>query len=84
MKTSRLTHASLFILAALVSAVPFFASAAEMSFSPASGTFSSGKEFSVKVLVNPGVDRVNAADGQILYDKDVLSVSSVAMPVSPR
>lgn len=77
MKISRRTHASLFILTALISAVPFLASAAEMSFSPASGTFDVGKEFSVKVLVSPGVDSVNAADGQILYDKDILSVSSV-------
>ncbi len=52
-------------------------SAAELNFSPATGSYASGKEFSIKVLVNPGVDSVNAADGEILFDKDVLSVSSV-------
>lgn len=71
-------RAYIFILASVISAVPFFARAAEMSFSPASGTFGVGKEFSIKVLVNPGVDSVNAADGQILFDKDILSVSSVS------
>ncbi len=77
MKQTRRTQAYIFILTALLSVVPFAVSAAEMSFSPATGSFDSGKEFSVKVLVNPGVDSVNAADGQILFDKDVLSVSSV-------
>ncbi len=73
--TTRLTYALLFILSVFF--FPVLALAAELSFSPASGTFSSGKEFSVKVLVNPGVDSVNAADGQVSFDKDVLSVSSV-------
>lgn len=57
--------------------VPVLAHAAEMSFSPTSGTYSVGKDFSVKVLVNPGTDNVNAADGTVSFDKDVLSVSSV-------
>jgi hypothetical protein len=78
MRLRTITHAILFILAVLVSAVPFAASAAEMSFSPADGKFTTGKEFSIKVLVNPGVDSVNAADGQVSFDKDVLSVSSVS------
>ena len=77
MKLSRTIRAYIFILTAFMGVVPFAASAAEMSFSPASGTFGVGKEFSVKVLVNPGVDSVNAADGQILFDKDILSVTSV-------
>lgn len=75
MTTRRILHAFLFGLTLTV--FPVFASAAELSFSPASGAYGAGKEFSVKVLVNPGVDSVNAADGQISYDKDVLSVSSV-------
>ncbi len=76
MMTRRILQA-LFLGLALI-AVPSLASAAELSFSPASGSFPSGKEFAVKVLVNPGVDSINAADGVIAFDKDVLSVSSVS------
>ncbi len=76
MISRRLAHASLFILALLL--LPSMAAAAEMSFSPATGSYGAGKEFSIKVLVNPGVDSVNAADGAVSFDKDILSVSSVS------
>ncbi len=67
-----------FLICTLLAASPFLVSAAELNFSPASGTFEVGKDFSVKVLVNPGVDSVNAADGAITYDKDLLSISSIS------
>lgn len=78
MQTNRISRVYIFILGALLSVVPGLVSAAELSFSPATGSFTTGKEFSIKVLVNPGVDSINAADGQISFDKDVLSVSSVS------
>ena len=78
MTTRRITRAYFFALFLAVATLPVFARAAELSFSPASGTFTTGKEFSVKVLVNPGVDSINAADGQISFDTSVLSVSSVS------
>lgn len=78
MQKSRITRARLFILVAALCALPGVVSAAELSFSPATGNFTTGKEFSVKILVSPGVDSVNAADGEIAYDKDVLSISSIS------
>lgn len=61
-----------------VAMLPSLSSAAELNFSPATASNPVGKEFSIKVLVNPGVDSINAADGAISFDKDVLSVSSVS------
>ncbi len=58
--------------------LPFSAHAAELSFSPASGSFASGAEFAVKVLVQPGTDSINAADGAIGFDKDLLSVVGIS------
>lgn len=69
-----------------VAAVAFFAliafpgisRAADLSFSPASATHSVGDSFSVKVLVEPNGDSVNAADGTISFDKSLLSMQSVS------
>ncbi len=69
---------SVFFLGIALALFPSLALAAELNFSPATASNAVGKEFSVKVLVNPGVDSINAADGAIAFDKDVLSVSSVS------
>lgn len=50
--------------------------AAELQFSPGSGSHSVGDEFSVKLTVDPGSDSVNAADGTVAFDPDLLSISS--------
>lgn len=70
-------HLPVFFFGLALAFLPVFVSAAELSFSPATASNAVGKEFSIKVLVNPGVDSINAADGAIAFDKDVLSVSSV-------
>jgi hypothetical protein len=70
---------SLLIVSALF---PIIAFSAELNFSPASGTYEVGKDFTVKVLVNPGVDSVNAADGALTYDTDILSISSITKDAS--
>lgn len=60
----------------LLLALPSVSRAAELSLSPASGTYGVGKEFSIKVMVDPGTEKVNASDGSLSYDKDLLSISS--------
>ena len=58
--------------------IPTGAHAADLSFSPASGTYEVGKEFSIKVTVVPGSDKINAADGEVSFAADALSVSGVS------
>ncbi len=64
-----------FILAA---AFPLTAHGAELLLDPSGGGFPNGSEFNVKVSVEPGGEEVNAADGSITFDKDLLSVSKVS------
>ena len=64
------------ITAIILFTIPHVSYAAELSLSPASGSFDVGKEFSVKALVKPGTDSINAADGSLSFDKDLLSISS--------
>lgn len=66
------------LLFSVLFALPYFARAAEFSFSPASGSYAVGKEFSVKIHVDPGSDSVNAADGTVVYDANILSISSIS------
>ena len=68
--------AGLFCAAAL-SALPQSVWAATLTFSPSSGSFPVGKEFTVKLTVDPGSDKINAADGTIAFDSSVVSVTSV-------
>ncbi len=71
-------YSTLAICAVVLFAFPFTASAADLLFSPVTGNFGVGKEFSVQVSLNPNGTSVNAADGEILFDKDLLSVSSIS------
>ncbi len=50
--------------------------AADFSFSPASGTYTVGSTFTVRITISPGVDSVNAGDGGIMYDKNLMAISS--------
>jgi hypothetical protein len=59
-------------------AFPFATRAAELTFSPPSGSFAAGEEFSIKIQVNPGTDSVNAADGTLSFDSTLLSVASLS------
>ncbi len=60
--------------------VPFLVSAAgaDLSFSPASGTFQVGQEFSVKVILDPAGAKVNVAEATINFDNQFLSASNVS------
>ncbi len=51
--------------------------AAELQFAPKEGTFSSGTEFSVKLVVDPQDATINTVDGIVKFDPNILSVSSV-------
>lgn len=68
--------AAALIVAACLFAVPVRVNAAELSFSPTAGTFAVGKEFSVKVMVDAGTESVNAADGTVSFDPEMLAVTS--------
>lgn len=58
--------------------LPHQARAADLSVSPAAGSVSSGKTISVQVMLDPKGDSVNAADGTMSFDKNVLSVESIS------
>lgn len=70
----------LFLLALLMPVS--FTHAAQLVFSPASGSFSAGSDFSIKVDIDPGADKVNAADGTIAFDKDAATVVSISKDAS--
>lgn len=75
---TRAAHEMVFGLLALVLLLPFAASAGTFTLSPSAGEFVSGKTFTVKVGIDPGSDKVNAADGSVSFDASVLSVASVS------
>ena len=58
--------------------VPKAAHAADLSFTPSSGTVAVGDTISVAVTLKPGSDSVNASDGTITFDNTLLSVSSIS------
>lgn len=67
---------SFFCIAWLLLA-PQLVAAAELSLSPSAGSFVAGKEFTVKITVVPDSgESVNAADGKVSFDTEMLSVSS--------
>ncbi len=57
---------------------PFASGAAELNFSPPSGTFPNGAEFTVKVTLDPKGKSVNAADGTVSFDASALSVARIS------
>ncbi len=61
---------------ALLALMPLATDAAELQFSPVSGEQAVGAEFTVKITIDPASESVNAADGTIAFDPDLLSVSS--------
>ena len=70
------TAALVFFFGATLFAFPLQGLAADLTLSPASSTASVGDTFTIKVMIDPGTDSVNAADGQVTYDKDLLSLES--------
>ncbi|MFZ2887103.1 MAG: cohesin domain-containing protein [Minisyncoccia bacterium] len=57
--------------------LPQTALAADLTFSPTSGSHAIGEEFSVQVMIEPK-ESVNAADGTITFDAATLSVASIS------
>lgn len=51
---------------------------ADISFSPSNSSKGVGEEFTVRVLVNPGGETINAAEGTISFDSSTLSVSRLS------
>ncbi len=60
-----------------------FANAANLSFSPASGTYSTGQTFTVGVAVNSDGSQVNTAQGVITFNPSVVTVVSISRDGSP-
>lgn len=58
--------------------LPSFSHAAELQFSPTTGSVAIGDELSVTVKIVPGGDDVNAADGTVSFDSTLLSVASIS------
>lgn len=77
---TRNSASSLFVAIAMavLGVSPSMAFASTLSFNPASGSFTAGKTFTVKVVVDPAGQSVNATDGTITFDASLLSVSAVS------
>lgn len=58
--------------------LPGIALAAGYSWSPGTQTVGVGSEISAKILVDPGGQKINAVEGTIQFDKDLLSVSKIS------
>lgn len=56
--------------------------ASTLYFSPASGTYETGKTFSISLFVNTGGRAINAASADIFFDKAKLNVSSLSVASS--
>ncbi|HUO50726.1 MAG TPA: cohesin domain-containing protein [Candidatus Paceibacterota bacterium] len=73
---SQARQAALVIFCTALFCAPVVAAAADLNFSPASGTHAVGEEFTVQLLVSPGQDSVNAADGTVSFDNTLLTLES--------
>jgi hypothetical protein len=62
----------------LFAAVPSAAHAAQLLFTPSSGNFPAGQNFTVRVTVDSQGQQVNAADAAISFDPAVLNVVSIS------
>lgn len=51
---------------------------ANLSFSPASGSYASGKTFTVQVIADSGTQTFNSANATLNFDKELLQVQSIA------
>jgi hypothetical protein len=67
----------LIVISVLLSG-PAFASAGNITFSPTIGTYTTGKTFSVDVIVSNNQDNINAVSGLINFPTGVLQVVSLS------
>lgn len=68
----------LYATIALLIVVPIGASAADINFSPSAASHSVGKQFTMTVAIDPDGGTVNASDGTITFDKDLLTVVGIS------
>ncbi|MFA6494469.1 MAG: hypothetical protein WCT49_05440 [Candidatus Paceibacterota bacterium] len=61
----------------------FFVSAATISFTPSSGSFNTGKTFTVAVTIDGSGQPINSSEAKISFDKTALSVQSLSKDGSP-
>jgi len=71
---SLVIFASLF----LINLAPLSAASGSLYITPSTGTYVVGGSFTVSIKVNTGGDPVNAAEGTLIYDKDLLDVVSIS------
>lgn len=69
---------NLFTISALFLSVVTTASAADLSLSPGTGSYSAGQTFTVTLKAVPNGDSVNAVESTLTFDPTVLSVVSVS------
>ena len=72
-------HCSLFVATIIIgwSSVIHAAHAASLFFSPATGTYTVGQDFSIAVKVNTGSAAINSAEGAVTFSTETLSLQSV-------
>jgi hypothetical protein len=68
---------------AILAAILFFGGvfsvyAAALSFSPSSGTFNSGKTFTVAITIDGTGESINTSEAKIAFDKTALAVQSIS------
>ena len=68
------TILSVFLISALI--LPVAVSAANLTFTPTSGTYTEGKTYAVSVFVNPQTSTVYTAKAEIQYPANLLEVRS--------
>ncbi|HAM89013.1 MAG: hypothetical protein US83_C0002G0113 [Candidatus Falkowbacteria bacterium GW2011_GWC2_38_22] len=81
MKKYNLIFLSLFsvcLLTGFFVSRPAEAAGASLYLSPSSGTYVIGGSFTISVKVNSGGEGINAAEGSISYDKDLLDATGVS------
>lgn len=66
------------LLCALFALVPAAAKAANLYFSPSSGTYAQNENFTVSILVNTGEATINAVSGTITFPTEYLGVLALS------
>jgi hypothetical protein len=75
----KLLLTNLFLLVCLIYTPALLGSvhAASLRFDKTSVSAASGSTFDVQIIIDPGAEQVTSTDAWIIYDKNILSVSSV-------
>lgn len=76
-----LTVSSIFVLIFSFCFKPVFpaeAAGASLFFSPSSGTYPVNTEFSIRIKINSGGENINAAEGNLIFDKEKIEVIGIS------